>query len=77
MSRVPRPATLNPDPSYRDWRAAALKALQKLSPLAPAAIREGLLTRCYVHGLSPQQAAQVAEREYRSTRPPDWIKRKR
>jgi hypothetical protein len=36
MSRVPRPATLNPEPSYRDWRAAAIKALQKLSPLALA-----------------------------------------
>jgi hypothetical protein len=26
---------------------------------------------------SPAEAAELAEREYRSTRPPDWIKRKR
>jgi hypothetical protein len=26
---------------------------------------------------SPEQAAELADREYRSTRPPDWIKRKR
>src|SRR5215218_7207841 len=45
MSRVAHPATLNPEPSYRDWRAAAFKALhKKLSPPALATIREGLLT---------------------------------
>jgi len=77
MSRVSRPATLNPEPSYRDWRVTAVKALQKLNPLALAATREGLLTRCYVQGLSPQHAAELAAREYDSTHPPSWLKRQR
>jgi hypothetical protein len=77
MSRVSRPATLNPEPRYRDWRAAAVKALQKLNPPAAAAVREGILTRAYVLRLTPQEGAQLMAREYDSTHPPDRIKRRR
>ena len=62
MPPMSRPATLNPEPSYTVWRAAALKALQKLHPPAVAVTREGVLTRCYVLGLSPPQAAELARR---------------
>jgi hypothetical protein len=52
-------------------------ALQKLHSSAAAVTRDGLWTKLYVPGFSPQQAAEAAEREYQSTRPPDWIKRRR
>src|SRR5215204_2816061 len=58
MSRASRVAALNPEPSYTVSRAAALNALQKLHPPAVAVTREGVLTRCYVLGLSPPQAAE-------------------
>jgi hypothetical protein len=76
MSHVSRPAALNPEPSYIVWRTAALKALQKLHPLAAAATREGLLTRCYIQGLNSQQAGELAAREYDSTHPPAWVKKR-
>src|SRR5690349_17574607 len=43
----------NPEPFYREWRTATLKALPKLNLAAVPAIREGVLSRAYVQGLSP------------------------
>ena len=77
MSRASRPAPLNPEPFYREWRAAAVKALQKLHEQAAAVTREGLLTRAYFQGLSPHQAAELAAHEYEATHPQSWIKRRR
>jgi hypothetical protein len=54
-----------------------VKALQKLNPPAAAALRESILTRAYVLRLTPQEGAQLMAREYDSTHPPDWIKRRR
>jgi hypothetical protein len=42
-----------------------------------AVTRHGLWTKLYVRGFSPEQAAELAEREYGSTRPSAWIKRRR
>jgi hypothetical protein len=58
-------------------RSAAVKALTKLHAPAAAVTRDGLWTKLYVRGFSPKKAAELAEREYRSARPPDWIKRRR
>jgi hypothetical protein len=38
---------------------------------------ERLWTRLDIRRFRPEEAAELAEREYHSTRPPDWIKRKR
>ena len=54
-----------------------MKALQKLHWSAAAFTRDGLWTKLYVRGFSPEEAAKLAKCEYRSTRPPDWIKTKR
>ena len=77
MSRVSQRLSLNPQPSYRDWRAAALKALEKRNKLAVTATRESILTRAYVQGLSPEDAAEGAAREYDATLPAARIKRRR
>jgi hypothetical protein len=77
MPRQSRAATLNPEPSYPAWKAAAGRALQKLHERAARVTRDGFWTRCYVRNLSPERAAQLAAREYDSTHPPDWIKQGR
>jgi hypothetical protein len=45
--------------------------------IAATAIAERIWTQFYVHKLMPKEAADRAEMVYRSTRPPEWIKRKR
>jgi hypothetical protein len=77
MSRVPRAAAHAAGPSYPVWKADAVKALQKLHWSAAAVTRDALWSKLYVRGLSPEEAAKLAEREYHSTRPPDWVKRRR
>src|SRR5215208_4490021 len=42
---------------------------------ATTAVAEQAAARC--QDLAPEEAADRAERDYRSTRPPDWIKRRR
>jgi hypothetical protein len=44
-----------------------VKALQKLYPQAAMVTREGLWTRSYVQGLSPQHAAELAQRVNRDS----------
>jgi hypothetical protein len=39
--------------------------------------RDGFWTQMLLRNLSPEKAAELAAREYDSTRPPDWIKRRR
>jgi hypothetical protein len=77
MPRQSRPAPLNPEPSYPAWKAAAVRALQKLHERAARATRESIWTRAYIMRLNPAEAAEIAAREYDSTQPPSWIKRRR
>ena len=77
MSRVAQRTSLNPEPSYRDWRVATVRALAKVNLAAVPVTREGVLSRAHVQGLSPEQAAEVASHEYDSTDPPVWMKRRR
>jgi len=60
-----------PEPSYPAWKAAAVRALQKLHWSAAAFTRDGLWTKLYVRGFSPEEAAKLAEREYHSTHRPN------
>jgi hypothetical protein len=53
-----------------------VKALQGLHAQAVPVTREGLWTQLYIRRVDPTEAARLAEREYWSTRPPEWIKRK-
>jgi hypothetical protein len=62
---------------YPAWKAAAVKALRKLHERAAIVTRESLWTRAYIMRLDPAEAAELAAREYDSTHPPDWIKRRR
>ena len=75
--RTLRATTRDPEPSYPAWKADAVKAIQKLHWSAAAVTRNGLWTNLYVRGFSPEEAAKLAERECHSTRPPDWLKRRR
>jgi hypothetical protein len=54
-----------------------MKALAKVNLAAVPVTREGVLTRAYVEGLSPEQATEVAAREYDSTHPAAWVNRRR
>jgi hypothetical protein len=54
-----------------------VKALQKAHERAAAVTRDSIWTRAYILRLDPAEAAELAAREYDSTHPPDWIKRKR
>ena len=77
MSRVSRSAAPAAEPPYPAWKAAAVKALQKRHEGAAAVTRESIWTRAYIMRLDPAQAAELAAREYDSTHPPSWIKRRR
>jgi hypothetical protein len=77
MSRASRRTALNPELSYPAWKAAAVKALAKRHERAAAVTRESVWTRAYIMRLDPAKAAEFAAREYDSTHPPDWIKRRR
>ena len=54
-----------------------MRALGKVNLAAVPVTREGVLSRAYVQGLSPEQAAEIAVREYDSTHPAAWVKRRR
>jgi hypothetical protein len=54
-----------------------VKALQKLHEGAAAIRRERIGTQLYIRRVDPAEAAKLAELEYWTTRPPEWIKRKR
>ena len=78
MSRQSRGAPISiAEPSYPAWKAAALKALQRLHAPAAAVTREGIWTQLYIRCFDPAEAAKLAAREYDSTHPPTWIKRRR
>jgi hypothetical protein len=76
MSHVARSAAPAAEPPFPVWKAAAVKAVQKLNPSAAAALREAILTRAYVLRLNPQ-GAQLMAQEYDSTHPAAWVKRRR
>ena len=82
MPRQPRPKTKTSKTvqaetdSYRAWKADAVKALAKLHALAVVATRDGCWTKPYVRGLSPDDAAAQAAREYDSTHRPGWGKKR-
>jgi hypothetical protein len=77
MPRRSRTATPNGEPSYPAWKADTAKELQRRHGIAATAIAERIWTQFYVHKLTPKEAADRAEGVYRSTRPPDWVKRRR
>jgi hypothetical protein len=77
MPRQSRAASLNVERFYPAWKADAVNALQKLHERAAIVTRESIWTRAYILRLDPAQAAEIAAREYDSTHPPSWIKRKR
>jgi hypothetical protein len=62
---------------YPVWKAAAVKALQKRHERAAIFTRESIWTRAYIMRLDPAKTAELAAREYDSTHPPSWIKRRR
>jgi hypothetical protein len=74
MPRESRAAPRDVVPSYPAWKAAAVKALQKLHERAARVTRDGFWTRCYVRNLSPEKAAELAAREYDSTHPAAWVR---
>jgi len=57
--------------------AAAVKACLKVHDRAAAVTRESVWSRGYIMHLSSAEAAEVAAREYDSTHPPIWLKRRR
>jgi hypothetical protein len=61
------------EPSYPAWKVDAVKALQRLNARTAFATPERLWT--HIRRFSPAEAAELAEREYRSTRPPEWLKK--
>src|SRR5215210_5136125 len=72
----PNRATLrDPEPSYPAWKAAALKALQRLHAPAATVTPERIWTQLYIRRAEPAEAAASAGRQYHSTRPPSWLKR--
>ena len=77
MSRATRPTKSDPEPSYPAWKAAAVKAWLKVHDRAAAVTRESIWTHAYIMRPSPAEAAEVAAREYDSTHPAAWVKRRR
>ena len=63
-------ATRDAQPSYKAWKGEALKVLQRDHNLPPTAISEREWTQLYVHGFTPDQAADRAVREYRQHEAP-------
>jgi len=72
-----RSAAFAAEPPYPIWKAKAVKALQRLHERAAAVTRESIWTRAYIMRLDPANAAELAAREYDSTHPPSWLKRRR
>jgi hypothetical protein len=67
------PAT---DVPFLVWKAEAVLALA-VHQRAATVTRDAYWTRLYIRGLSPEEAAQAAAREYDATHRPDWAKRPR
>ena len=63
--------------SFSTWKAAAVQALAQVNGRAILTTRDGFWTRLYVRGLSPEDAAQAAAREYASTHRPDLATQRR
>ena len=76
MTRTPRDPTVEAQPPYSSWKDAAAQELKRLHGIEATAIPEREWTKLYVDGLTPEEAAERAEREYRSTRPASWLKKK-
>ena len=76
MTRTPRDRTVEAQPSYPSWKDAAAQELKRLHGIEATAIPEREWTKLYVDGLTPEEAAEKAEREYRGTRPASWLKKK-
>ena len=72
LAHAPQPRTARRDvaPSYRDWRVAAGKALERDHGVAPAAIPERIWTQLYIRRLDPRGAAARAATEYNNTHRP-------
>jgi hypothetical protein len=68
--------TLEAQPSYASWKDAAAQELKRLHGIEATAIPEREWIKLYVRGLTPEEAAAQVEREYRSTRPASWLKKK-
>jgi putative SOS response-associated peptidase YedK len=66
-----KPAADEP-PSFTVWKAEAVKALQQLHERAAVMMRERDWRNLYVRGLSPDEAASHAARDYAATHRPDW-----
>ena len=68
---MPRPSRGAPisvaQPSCPAWKANAAKALHRLHDRAAIVTPERLWTQLYIRRFTPAQAAELAEREYRST----------
>jgi hypothetical protein len=77
MSRVSRATRRNPEPRNSSWKAAAVKALTKFHARPAIVTRETIWTQLYIRRFDPSEAAELAKREYESTHPPSWIKRRR
>ena len=73
---TPRAASRHVEPSYPAWKAAALKALERLHAPAATVTPERIRTQLYIRRVEPAEAAKYAEREYHSTRPPSWLKKR-
>ena len=69
-----RPAS-GADVPFPAWKIAAVKALAQVNGRAILTTRDGFWTRLYVRGLSPQQAAEMAAREYDATHPVERTRR--
>jgi hypothetical protein len=67
-----RPAPTAAEPCFPAWKAEAAAALAKLHERAAVAMRERDWRGHYVRGLSPEQAAEAAARDYAATHRPDW-----
>jgi len=72
-----RPAVKsNVAPSYRDWKAEASKQLQYRHWHPSSGHSRSEWALLFIRHFTPADAADRAEREYRSTRPASWLKQK-
>jgi hypothetical protein len=72
--RQPAPAA---DVSFPVWKAEAVKALAKVHERAAMMMRERDWRNLYVRGLSLDDAAKHAARDYAATHRPEWAKGRR
>ena len=65
------------DVSFPTWKAEAAKALAQLHERAALMMRERDWRTLYVRGLSPDDAASHAARDYAASHRPEWAKNER